>query len=164
MAISFNADEIFEMAEEIERNGAKFYRKAAEKATQPEIKQMLLDMAVTEDGHLNEFQEMRLGLSEAEKAEMTFDPENEAALYLQTMADAHGVEGKKSPTEELTGTESISEILSIAVNAEKESIVFYNGLKNFVSATAGKNKIDAIILEEVGHVATLNQRLKALAE
>ena len=26
MAITFNANEIFEMAEEIERNGAKFYR------------------------------------------------------------------------------------------------------------------------------------------
>ncbi len=164
MAISFNADEILEMAEEIERNGAKFYRKAAEKASTSEIKQMLLDMAIMEDGHLEEFKEMRVGLSEAEKAEMTFDPENIAARYLQTMADAHGIEGKKSPTEELTGTESMSEILKIAVNAEKESIVFYSGLKNFVSAKAGKDKVDEIILEEVGHVATLNQKLKALHE
>ena len=164
MGVNFNADEIFEMAEEIERNGAKFYRKAAEKASQPEIKQMLADMAIMEDGHLETFEEMRLGLSEAEKAQMTFDPENLAALYLQTMADAHGVEGKKSPTEELTGTESIHEILAIAINAEKESIVFYSGLKNFVSVKAGKNKIDAIILEEIGHLATLNQQLKALAE
>ncbi len=164
MAISFNADEILEMAEEIERNGAKFYRKAAEKASTSEIKQMLLDMAIMEDGHLEEFKEIRIGLSEAEKAEMTFDPENQAALYLQTMADAHGIEGKKSPTEELTGTESMSEILKIAVNAEKESIVFYTGLKNFVSAKAGKNKVDEIILEEVGHVATLNQKLKGLGE
>jgi len=146
------------MAEEIERNGARFYRKAAEKAANAEIKQMFLDMAITEDGHLETFEEMRLGISEAEKAEMTFDPENLAARYLQTMADAHGIEGKKSPTEQLTGTESISEILGIAVNAEKESIVFYSGLKNFVSAKAGKDKVDAIIIEEVGHVATLNQR------
>ena len=28
MGITFNADEIFAMAEEIERNGQKFYRKA----------------------------------------------------------------------------------------------------------------------------------------
>ena len=31
MPITFNADEIFEMAEEMERNGAWFYRRAAEK-------------------------------------------------------------------------------------------------------------------------------------
>ncbi len=31
MAISFNLDEIFEMAEQIEKNGASFYREAARK-------------------------------------------------------------------------------------------------------------------------------------
>ena len=30
MSYDFNADEIFEIAEQIERNGAKFYRTAAE--------------------------------------------------------------------------------------------------------------------------------------
>ena len=30
MGWDFNADEIFEMAEQIERNGAKYYRNAAE--------------------------------------------------------------------------------------------------------------------------------------
>jgi len=30
MPIPFNADEVFEMAEQIERNGARFYRAAAE--------------------------------------------------------------------------------------------------------------------------------------
>ena len=30
MSYDFNADEIFEIAEQIERNGAKFYRNAAE--------------------------------------------------------------------------------------------------------------------------------------
>ena len=30
MAFDFNADEIYEMAQQIERNGAAFYRKAAE--------------------------------------------------------------------------------------------------------------------------------------
>ena len=29
MSVDFNADEIFEMAEQIERNGVKFYNKAA---------------------------------------------------------------------------------------------------------------------------------------
>ena len=31
MVIPFSADEVFEMAEQIERNGAKFYRAAAKK-------------------------------------------------------------------------------------------------------------------------------------
>ena len=35
MGIDFNADEVFEIAEQIERNGAKFYRNVAEKGLQP---------------------------------------------------------------------------------------------------------------------------------
>ncbi|MBN1456465.1 MAG: hypothetical protein JW912_01280, partial [Sedimentisphaerales bacterium] len=65
MGITFSADEIFEMAEEIERNGAKFYRKAAKNAATKDIKDMLVNMAVMEDGHEKTFAEMRKELSEA---------------------------------------------------------------------------------------------------
>ena len=42
MAITFNAFEIFEMAEEIERNGAEFYREAAGRSSDEETKKVLL--------------------------------------------------------------------------------------------------------------------------
>lgn len=43
MSFNFNADEIFEMAEEIERNGAKFYRKAAEGSVSEKNRKCSLD-------------------------------------------------------------------------------------------------------------------------
>ena len=43
MPMLFNADEVFEMAEQIEVNGARFYRAAAEKF--PALSEMLLDLA-----------------------------------------------------------------------------------------------------------------------
>ena len=45
MAISFNLDEIFEMAEEIERNGASFYREAAKKVSDKETQKMFVHLA-----------------------------------------------------------------------------------------------------------------------
>jgi len=162
MSIRFSADEIFEMAEEIERNGAKFYRKAAGNAADSEIRRYLLNMAAMEDGHLKTFAEMREQLSEAEREQVTFDPENEAALYLDAMADSHGTEGKKSLTEELTGNETSAEIVSIAINAEKDSVVFYSGLKSLVSDAAGKDKVDKIIAEELSHIASLTNKLREL--
>jgi rubrerythrin len=162
MGITFNADEIFEMAEEIERNGAKFYREAAENASDDKIKKMLLDMAVMEDGHLHTFEEMRTELGPREKEAMIFDRDNEAALYLQTMADGRGYEGKVSPVEKLTGKETPQEILRIAIDAEKDSVVFYVGLKDLVSARAGKDKVEGIIREEVGHIAALKKALAGL--
>jgi rubrerythrin len=164
MGITFNADEIFEMAEEIERNGAKFYREAAKKTRDNKTKKMLLDMAVMEDGHLKTFQEMRNELGADEKEPFIFDPGNEAAVYLQTMADSRGYEGKKSLTEKLSGKESIEDVLNIAVEAEKNSVVFYTGLKEMVPARAGKDKVTAIIKEELGHLATLKTSLAELRE
>ena len=162
MGITFNANEIFEMAEEIERNGAKFYRRASANSPDEETKQMLLDMAVMEDEHLKTFQQMREELSGREKEPMVFDPDNLSALYLQAMADARGYEGKITPAKELTGDETPKEIIEIALNSEKESVVFYFGLKGLVPVKAGRDKVEAIIIEELSHITTLLNKLKSL--
>ncbi len=162
MAITFNANEIFEMAEEIERNGAEFYRQAAENAADKETKQMLLDMAVMEDGHLKTFEEMRKQLSGQEKGWTIFDPDNQSVLYLQEMADARGYEGKITPTKELTGNETTKEIIEIALNSENESVVFYLSLKALVPVKAGRDKVEAIIIEELSHITALLKKLKSL--
>ena len=160
MGITFNADEIFEMAEEIERQGAKFYSEVSKKATDDEMKKFFVELSAMEAEHLKIFADMRKQLSEAEKTALTFDPDNEAALYLKTMADARGCEGRISPTQKFTGAESMKEVIEIALNAEKESVVFYFGLKSMVSEKAGRDKIEQIIMEELSHIRTLLEYLK----
>jgi rubrerythrin len=162
MGMPFNADEVFEMAEQIERNGAKFYREVAAKASDQPMKEMFLNLASMEDGHLRTFQQMRQGLSDQEKGGTVFDPDNEAALYLQAMADMKGFEGMKSPTVKLTGKESMEELFEIAIEAEKNSVLFYVGLKGMVATRAGTDKVEAIIREEVSHAAQLRRQWAAI--
>ncbi len=162
MSITFNADEIFEMAENIESDAAKFYRQAAKIAADKKTKQMFLDLANMEDNHLMIFQEMRKELIAGEKEETVFDPDNEAAMYLQTMARGHGWEGKKNLAESLTGKEKIEDILKIALEAEHNSVVFYSSLKELVPPRAGRNRVEDIIKEELGHIAILNEQLALL--
>ena len=163
MSITFNADEIFEMAEQIERNGAKFYREAAQNASDVDVKEMLLSMAVMEDGHEQTFAQMRKELSAEDKESNIFDPDNEAAQYLKTMADFHGTEGKVSSTEKLTGSETVAEVLKIAMQAEKNSIAFYVGIKDLLVSKSGKQKVQAIIIEEMAHVSTIGGKLQMLS-
>ncbi|MBN1392250.1 MAG: ferritin family protein [Sedimentisphaerales bacterium] len=162
MSITFNADEIFEMAENIEGEAAKFYSEAVKAASDNKTKQLFIDLAKMEEKHLATFQEMRKGLGAGEKEETVFDPDNEAAMYLQTMAKGHGWEGKKSLTESLTGKEKMEDIFKIALEAERNSVVFYSGLKELVPPRAGRDKVEAIIKEELGHIAVLNQQLSLL--
>jgi len=163
MSIMFNADEVFEMAEQIERNGAQFYREAAAKTSDRQVKEMFLRMAGMEDGHLRTFQQMRKSLSNQEKGGTTFDPEGEASLYLQAMADDRGFEGMKGRHLKLTGKESTRELLEIAIDAERNSILYYVGLKEMVPTEAGRDKVQAIISEEVRHAADLRRELAALS-
>jgi len=155
MGITFNADEVFEMAEQIERNAEKFYRQASGHAAGKNIKKTLLSLADMEHKHIETFQEMRKELSGREKGSTVFDPDNEATMYLQSMADMRSYEGRISPTQQLTGNESTEQILNIAINSEKESVVFYSGIRNSVSAKAGKDKVEKIIAEELNHLRVL---------
>jgi len=160
MGVTFNADEIFEMAEQIERNGARFYRFAADKLAA--ARQVLLDLAAMEDEHEKTFADMRAQLSGREQEPMVFDPDNEARMYLQVVADGHVFDVKTDPAERLKGKETAEDILQEAINLEKDSIAFYAGLKECVPPRAGRDKIEGIIREEFGHIATLNEKLSTL--
>ena len=166
MSYDFNADEIFEMAEQIERNGAKFYRTSAESIEDPASKEMLLNLAAMEDQHEITFAAMRADLSEQEKASITFDPENEAHLYLKALADSRVFLEKQIPDLASFGErlerEIMEEILKFAIGAEKESIVFYLGMKDAVSPNLGKNRLDDIVKEEMSHVRLLSNKLVSL--
>lgn len=161
MSITFSADEIFEMAEEIERNGAKFYRDAATQVSDPDTKKVLLKMGDMEDTHLAIFKSMRTELTQADTEMVTYDPDDQGALYLQAMADARGTEGKISVDQPLTGQESIEDIFSIALKAENNSVCFYVGLKDLVPSQSGQEQVNKIIKEEMGHIAYLQKKLNA---
>jgi rubrerythrin len=156
----FNADEVFEMAEQIERNGGKFYRAAAEKF--PAMSEVLLDLAAMEDEHLKTFTNMRAELSGTEVEEPVFDPDGQAQMYLRVMADGHVFDVKTDPAEKLANKDTPEEVLKMAIGLERDSIAFYVGLKEAVSRKAGKEKVEDIIKEEMGHIVTLNEKLQDL--
>ena len=84
-------------------------------------------------------------------------------MYLRAMADGHVFDVRHEPADKLTGSESAKEILRMAIGQEKDSIVFYTGLKEMISQAAGKQQIDRIIKEEMSHIAFLNREIAALS-
>lgn len=162
MSIYFNADEIFEMAEQIERNGAMFYRLAAEKAENLKVRQRLLDLAAMEDEHEKDFAAMRASLTKREREPTAFDPDGQGALYLRAMADGHVFDMKSDPATWMREERTTEEVLRTAIELEKDSIVFYLGMKDMVPEWLGRDRIDAIVKEEMHHIALLNKDLVAV--
>jgi len=159
MSVPLNADEIFQIAEQIERNADKFYRRAAQETDDSDLRKKLLDLAAMENVHEKVFAAMRADLSPQDREPTVPEPWGEAGLYLRGIADGHVFDVRADPTEWLTGKETKEDILKAAIGYEKDSIVFYLGIKEVVPPELGKDRIDAILKEEMSHVAVLSDEL-----
>jgi rubrerythrin len=156
MSYDFNADEVFQMAEQMERNGQTFYRTAAEAVRDDEKKKLLLKLADMEVEHEKTFKAMRAELTEKEKSSTVFDPDGESVLYLKALVDTRVFFEKDMDVS------SMEKILKAAIETEKDAIVFYLGIKNAVPVNLGQDRLDHIIKEEMGHVRLLSRELVQL--
>ena len=162
MGVRFNVDEILEMAETIEANGEKFYFRAAELVSDPGARSMLMGLAEAEVAHRKIFAGMRKDLPAREKGGGMAPPDEEMSGYLKAWADGQVFDATRDAAADLTGGESLEAILRMALDREKDSVVFYVGLKGATPKSWGREKIDAIIGEEMKHIAILNTEMGKL--
>lgn len=155
---TFNANEVFQMAIEIEKQGAAFYRDASDFFDDPGIKVLLKGLSEMELEHEREFASLREIMTRGSAYANGYDPDGVAAAYLGAMAS-----GKVFDRALLfTGSETVEEVLKKGIDAEKNSIVLYTGLKGVVPDELGRGKVDRIIREEMKHLVVLVERLGSL--
>jgi len=151
---NFNADEIFEMACQIEKNGYDFYITAAEAVDDESGKILLNELAEMEKQHQNTFEKLRSNLSSMEKEGTTFDPDNLMYKYCTSMADMHVFNDEK------IGDGNLRSVLNRAIRAEKDTIAFFVGMTYLIPENLGRNQIDNIVKEEISHINILTKKLK----
>jgi rubrerythrin len=162
VSLEFNADEIFQMALRIETNGVRFYKRAADGIGNSAGRQLLLRLAAMEETHEKIFARMREGLTDQERKKKVYDRGEESSEYLRAWADQNVFDLRSDPSEKLTGKENLGFILQTAIALEKDSIVFYVGMKDAVPERLGRGKVEEIIQEELRHVALLSRELETL--
>ncbi|NLG16199.1 MAG: ferritin family protein [Fibrobacter sp.] len=157
---SYNADEILQTAVSIEKNASEYYREASvASAGFEKQRNLFLYLCRMENEHAQTFSQLREGLSQVEKGFRVYDPGNEMLFYLESMTGLHGWEGKAGPAAKLTGKESVREVLITAIAAEKDTIILYNFLKDYVPEEKGRSIVERVLKEEMMHVAILNREL-----
>ena len=161
MKVTFNADDIFAMAEQIERNGAKFYRMAANKMTAPESKELLTSLAAWEERHERMFTRMRAGLTDEEKSGNACDPRENTERNFQAFTDGLTSNLREDPVKTLGRKKSLAQIVEKAIEMEKDSVIFYLGLAKIVPARLGKTRVNNVIREEMKHMQILHSRIPA---
>jgi rubrerythrin len=163
MSFFFNARDIFEIAIEIERNGATFYRNAAAIMNEDAERRELLELAAMEDQHELTFMALKKRLIGDHPDTEWFNAENEAAQYLQYFAAGQIFDMRAALPPALSPNTPMREVLEFAVQRERESVVFYVGLKDAVQDPADKLRIETIVREEMGHITLLGRKLAVFA-
>ncbi len=157
----FNAREVFEIAERIERNGYKFYRKAANGVDDSSIKSFLESLASMEEQHEQLFHSLKLKVTDTPDNDFP-DLDDQLGQYLNSFADGRIFEVAQLPENKIGPESSLEDIFEVAIDFERNSVVFFTLIKQTVPDSLGKEKIDFIIKEEIKHIATLNNHLNSI--
>jgi rubrerythrin len=157
MSDAYNIEEVLEMACQIERNGARYYRRAAELVTSSGVRELLLELAAMEDDHLRTFDTMRA--DRATRTVVLGGQDDLIAKYLQALADGHVFRSQESPADAIPSGIAVKDVLLKAISLEKDSIAFYLGIREAMPASSGREKLGLIIREEMQHVTRLSNQL-----
>lgn len=158
MSISFSGSELINIAIGIERRGIAFYdimTRSTENATARDVFQHLADM---EQEHVQIFQGM---LSEADKYQPSEAYTGEYAAYLQALIDSAVFTDDIVTSEMAARVESDIEAMELAIGAEKDSILFYYGMRDIMPQGA-QPTVNKIITEEKSHLRQLSELKKKL--
>ncbi|MFH1549769.1 MAG: ferritin family protein [Planctomycetota bacterium] len=160
METKFNVFEIFQIAEKIEHDGAKFYLRAAELFDDSERRDIFYKLANWKAKHEKALAQRRKQFSEKTGQFGTFDPDNYVLSNPHVMAGLAEFATKPSLHRQMTGHEGKKEIFESAISRSKQAIVFFRGLKDFSKDPESRATIEQIIEEEITHIRLLLEELR----
>jgi len=159
MTYMLDVKEIMEFAVFIEEQGYEFYVDAMKKFSEPRVTELFQYLADEEFKH-EEFFKKLLEQSGGIKGE-SHDPEYQA--YMREFCKAHSLADREATVARLAKASGLEEVLDMAMNFEKDSIVFFSELKEIYSK-GNSAAVDKIIHEEMGHLRKIFQMKRELVK
>jgi len=159
VSISFYGNELINIAIGIERRGIAFYDVMAKSAKSKGARDIFHYLVGMEQEHIQTFQNM---LDEADKYEIPETYAGEYAAYLQALVDSAVFTDDMVASEMATQADSDIKAIELGISAEKDSILFYYGMKEIMPKRAHPT-LDKIIAEEKLHLRQLSELKKKLA-
>lgn len=145
----------------MEERGRDFYRRAYDNAPKQEQKDVFLLLMNEEIHHYETFGKMFEQLKQNKAAhtdDYMFDPE--ISRYLTVLAEGHVFPGK---VHKEVNFKSITEILEAAIQAEKDSVLFYDELARHSKFQEAKDIFIKLKTEEQSHIVKLREMAEGWA-
>lgn len=148
--------ELLKIAKRDEDVGAEFYKALAEKVKDEKLRKRFLEIREQEIGHSNRFQKMLDDLSD-------YVPREEYAGEYEQYYGSFLSKRAYMETDDAVGMarniETDIEGIKLALAQEKNTLLFFLEMKEFVTSGSHADFVQAVIEEERGHVTELSEML-----
>jgi rubrerythrin len=152
MADTFSPQEILKVAIEIEINGRRLYDALEKKSKDEKVRGVWRYLKEQEEEHRKTFQEMLDNVGDYIVYEFSA---GQYQAYIKAIAASYVFTTKLIQRRMLEGFSYDIEAIDCAIQIEKESILTYTALKDYVQS-AKQQVLNKVIDEEKKHLVTLN--------
>lgn len=164
MVFNFNAAEVFDIAIKIEENGKRFYDQGREIVKDPAVQKLFAELSLEEIKHKEKFTTLKNQLPGIASTGKVFDPDHELDLYLKMMADQHVFISTDGVDAQLAQIKDAGDALRMAVDFEKDSVIFFLTMQDATEGAKGKEFIGSLVKEEQEHLRRLSLELKRFGQ
>lgn len=147
----FNLSDIIDIAVRIEQNAERVYTKATKEVSDQLLCSMFAKLASDEIEHRKWFESLR---AQAGPTDIAPALEEMGKTMLQ---DIVGDRAFSLTETDLSKIENIKALLDIAVEFEKDTIIFYEMIAGFITVEETTNGLKIIIEEENRHIRVLTE-------
>ncbi len=162
---NYNAEELFELAIQIEKNGREYYLAMCEKTERESVKEIFSYLAREEESHLDNFLEIREKLNQqAHESEIAEEYETpEMYNYVKAMFDGKVFPNLESHAEVVKEIQTDEQAIYHAIGFEKDTVLFFSEILNMLGEQdENRSLIQELIRQEKIHIARLYTLLGSL--
>lgn len=163
MDINFTANEAFELAQQIELRVEAFYLQAAAQTADAISRELFQGLAAMEHLHAQVFEAMQSVPESVTWRIPAFSGQREVEVDLWPALAGGMLENINVELPRFFAQRRTSEdILRGAMDFERDTLVFFYGIRQMMATPADQKRLDDIMKEEMGHLLTLGSQLARL--
>jgi rubrerythrin len=149
----FSLKDIIDIAVQIEENGERVYRNAAQKIKNPSLRSLLHRLADEEAQHAKWFEAL------IDTVTGTGDFQEQEKMGRALLKNAVGDQSFTLEDADFSSMEKIEDLLKLAIEFEKDTVLFYGVLQPLIEDQQTLEQLHVVIQEEENHVRHLKKVL-----
>jgi len=158
MSYFLDAEEILNVAIEIEKRGEEFYLGFASRTHDAKVKELFGTLALEEVKHERAFKEMLKATAAKKTLKIELEDEKEGE-YLKSLGGVLLFPNKPGEEKAFMKIHDPQSAVRFALEMERDSVLLYEGLLEVTKDAAAREQYEKIIAEEKSHIIRLTALL-----